>query len=177
MASFIRGDHYIYFADGTTSQIADKRKFTDDAGVSKWRFLVWPSRKQKVKYNLAKDDFYDSNNDIVMREFKAYNVVIIENNPGCTRIWVFTDFNGHDTDLTTREAYLSQLIDYLEKEVKSLRTTVAALHEQLHMERTNQLQAMEDKVAIVKSARKAAGRTGAEGEDGAPEDSMGGGQG
>jgi hypothetical protein len=173
MVRFIKGDHFVYFADGTTSQIADKRKFKDEGGVTCWRFLLWPSQKQFDLYNLNEDDFFDGGTGLIKREYPDFHVEVLENNPGCTRIWVFTSFNGDDTHVSTREAHLTETINYLEREMMSLKANVAALHEQIHLERTNQLASMNKMTEIVIAARKAAGKTqGGEQED--IEDSMGG---
>jgi hypothetical protein len=50
--------------------------------------------------------------------------------------------------------HLTEMINYLEKEVKSLKVTVAYLHEQLHNERIRQFNDLRDHIALAKKAKE-----------------------
>lgn len=156
--SFLRGDHYALFGDGTTSQIADKRQFVDDAGVKKWVFLLWPGSRQKALYNFAEDPLnrdYDEGNDILRREFDDNDVEVVEQNPRFTRIWIRRTLDNRPTALTEREAHLTEKIKYLEKEVSSLKATLAKAQEDLHKSRVLTQEAVKDWVEIIKVAGEA----------------------
>lgn len=158
---YLRGDHYVLFGDGTTSQIADKRQFVDDSGVKKWVFLLWPGTRQKALYNFSEDPLnrdYDEGNDIIRREFADSDVEVVEQNPRFTRIWVRRTFDNRPTALTEREAYLTETIKYLQREVASLKATLAKAQEDLHKARVLTQEAVKDWVDIIKTAGEANNR-------------------
>jgi hypothetical protein len=128
-------DHYVQFGDATTSQIAEKRKEVNDKGESVWMFLVWPSREQKALYDLNENPSYDPENDLMRLEFPASHVEVILNNPRRTRIFVRCGFNGCSTDLTEREAHLTEIIMYLERNLSSLKSALAKATDDLRTAR------------------------------------------
>jgi hypothetical protein len=154
-ARFVRGDHYIKFGDGTTGQLADRRRFTSDDGVKKWAFLMWPGKRQKQLYNLDDDPQYDKDNDIILREFDETDVMIFENSPSRSLIIVLRTFDGQPTHLTEREAYLKEEILYLQKEVSSLKGALALAQQDLHKNRVLTQEAVKDWVEIIKVAGEA----------------------
>jgi hypothetical protein len=118
-------DNYIIFGDGTTSQIAEKKKTVNDKGESVWMFLVWPSNEQRKKYVLKKNKNYDPVHDIMRLEIPAVYVEVIQNTPKKTRMWARCTFDIQPTNLTERDVHLTEKIMYLERNLSSVKTSLA----------------------------------------------------
>lgn len=164
----------MWFADGTVSQIADKRLEEDDNGVMKWKFLLFADDDQKVLYDVEKDDKYDEENDIIRKDFDAVDVAILSDNPDKIRLFVIRAFDGKPTRLTHMRADLTQQINMLHKERSSLNSHIALLQQELHKLRTSTKLAIKESVDIINEARKGGGKIfREEGGEGAPEESYG----
>ena len=143
---YIRGDHFVQFGDGTTSQIVDTRYSKNEEGEMIVKFLLWPSSDQKETYNLIESEDYDRISGIMIKRYRKTEVIELLRTPHKTRIWVSLTFDGRDTPASMRESMFKEIISSNEKLIKTLRLENFRLHDELRISKTQRRQATREDV-------------------------------
>jgi len=151
------GTHWVYFADGTVCRYV-RKKIIYVEGMRKYKLIFDPSEEIKEMFNLKIGEEIDPVLGVVAREYDYYDVFVCRDDPGFSRIWIFTNFLGEATPLSEREAHYKEKIKASQRLSNTLRAGMAKVQEELRDALTNNKMWMRKQADIINEAVKVRGR-------------------
>ena len=144
---------YIWFGDGGWALELDKRDSKNREGVEGWEFVIQPSDPIIDKFNLRERNQLNSTN-LAKRWYPKAVVNILDDSPTSGRIFIHTDFEGHDTNFSRRESNYSEVIMTKDKLIQVLRAQVASLTYQLRIATSLELETWKQRKEVIKTVKE-----------------------
>ena len=149
---------FIWYGSGDWAQEIDKTEKVGDDGRDGFEFIINPGRKISQKYNLKLGQELDANTGLMKRWYPKSHVFILNDSQVSGRVLIGTDFLGRDTSFSRKEAYFTEQIDDLQKQVRILKAEKARWMEELFRSQALTRIYIEKTSDMILAARKAAKR-------------------
>lgn len=164
MAEELENDHWAYFGDGNAAQILESRDYLKESGVKFVKFMFIPSKRIEKMFDLEADQ--DKITRIIVKEYKATEVLFLEHGITRTRVWIKPDFDGKATPASRETQALGETINDTEKLLRSAEAAKNRSYFELEKERQHQLEALKQKTDMVREVARARGKVESDSDQG-----------
>ena len=131
----------------------DKRDKKSKEGVEGWEFAIQPSEAIIDKFNLRERGQLSQTN-MAKRWYPKAVVNILDDSPTSGRLFVHTDFEGHDTNFSRRESNYTEVIQTKDKLIGVLRAQVSSLTYQLRIATSLELETWKQRKDVIRTVKE-----------------------